>query len=84
MPVRLAAGCSGEELFMCEKKRKVEAGNERICPVFSRGKCGRAAFDGKIVVDVFRLKKMEKLWGKRRVAFDGKMVGGDVYNIVGK
>lgn len=39
------------------------------------GKCGQAAFGGKMVVDVFGLNMVEKkLWGKRLVAFDGWMV----------
>ena len=40
------------------------------------GANARGAFGGKIVVDVFRLKKMEKLWGKCRVVFDGWLKWG--------
>ena len=39
------------------------------------GANARGAFGGKIVVDVFQLKKMEKLWGKRRVVFGAKWLG---------
>ena len=60
---------------MVELERHFLGGDVEQSPALGRGKCGRAAFGGKIVVDVFRLKKMEKLWGKRRVVFGAKWLG---------